>query len=214
MRQDDKRIAADEDMKKAGQEKKGILYDIYSMLHDLVYILAGITLVFVFCVRLVGVNGGSMLPTLVSGDYLALQSNLIMGDLEYGDVIVARKLSFRDGEPIVKRVIATEGQTVTFRNEDGHARVYVDGVALIEPYIKEAMDKMYFAPNEFERTVTIAPGCIYVMGDNRNNSSDSRIQEIGQISLDQVLGKVLFVIFPGEDAVTKERDFSRIGAVS
>ena len=196
------------------KDKQGFLYDIYSMLHDLVYILAAITLVFVFCVRLVGVNGGSMLPTLVSGDYLALQSNLIMGDLEYGDVIVARKLSFRDGEPIVKRVIATEGQTVTFRNENGHAQVYVDGVALIEPYIKEAMDQIYFAPHEYERTQTVAPGCIFVMGDNRNNSSDSRIPSIGQISLDQVLGKVLFVIFPGKDAVTDERDFSRIGAIS
>lgn len=199
---------------KTEKEKQGFLYDIYAMLHDLVYILAAITLVFVFCVRLVGVNGGSMLPTLVSGDYLALQSNLIMDDLEYGDVIVARKLSFRDGEPIVKRVIATEGQTVTFRNENGHAQVYVDGVALIEPYIKEAMNKIYFAPNEFERTVIIEPGCIFVMGDNRNNSSDSRISDIGQISLDQVLGKVLFVIFPGEDAITGDRDFSRIGAVS
>ena len=76
----------------APKEKQGALYDIYSLLHDLVYILAAITLIFVFFVRLVGVNGDSMLPTLHDGDYLALQSNVLMGDLEYGDIIVARKL--------------------------------------------------------------------------------------------------------------------------
>ena len=192
------------------QESKGALYDFYALIHDLVYILAGITLLFVFCVRLVGVNGDSMLPTLVDGDYLALQSNVIMGDLEYGDVIVASKMSFRDGEPIVKRVIATEGQTVSIRRENGEVRVFIDGVALVEPYIKEEMIAAYNLPIE----LTVDENCIFVMGDNRNNSADSRDTRIGQISLDEVLGKVLFVLIPGEDNITKERDFSRIGAVS
>lgn len=209
MKQDQLHHQAHEN-KENKQEKKGGLFDLYALLHDLVYILAGIALVFVFCVRLVGVNGGSMLPTLVSGDYLALESNIIMGDLEYGDIIVARKMSFRDGEPIVKRVIATEGQTVSIRKDNGQIRVFLDGVALHEPYINEAMIEAYNLPME----VTVADNCIFVMGDNRNNSADSRDSRIGQISLDQVLGKVLFVIFPGEDSVTKERDFSRIGAVS
>ena len=89
------------------KEPKNPLYDCYSLLHDLVYILAAITIVFVFFVRLVGVDGPSMMPTLQDGDYVALLSNLFMGDLEQGDVIVARKESFENGEPIVKRVIAT-----------------------------------------------------------------------------------------------------------
>lgn len=71
------------------------LYDCYSLLHDLVYILAAITIVFVFFVRLVGVDGPSMMPTLQDGDYVALLSNLFMGDLEQGDVIVARKESLK-----------------------------------------------------------------------------------------------------------------------
>ena len=188
-------------------EKNGFLYDIYSLLHDLVYILAAITLLFVFCVRLVGVNGDSMLPTLHDGDYLALQSNVLMGDLEYGDIIVARKLSFENGEPIVKRVIATEGQTVLIREDaDGVTRVYVNGVALEEPYINEQMfNTPYYA--------VVEEDCVFVMGDNRNHSSDSRVASIGQIRLDQVLGKVLFIVFPGADAVTKDRDFSLIGSV-
>ncbi len=200
------------------EEKTSVLYDIYSLLHDLVYILAAITLVFVFCVRLVGVNGDSMLPTLQNKDYLALESNLIMGDLEYGDVIVARELTFQDGEPIVKRVIATEGQSVLIRmGEDGFAHVYVDDVALEEPYILESMYPYYFEqdddgdPTQF--STTVSPGHIFVMGDNRNNSSDSRVHSIGEIKLDQVLGKVLMIVFPGENEF-EERDWSRIGRVS
>ncbi len=189
-------------------EKHGFLYDIYSLLHDLVYILAAITLIFVFCLRLVGVNGDSMFPTLHHGDYLALQSNVLMGDLEYGDIIVARKLSFENGEPIVKRVIATEGQTVQIcEDNDGVTRVYVDGVALEEPYINEEMfNTPYYT--------VVEEDCVFVMGDNRNHSSDSRVASIGQIRLDQVLGKVLFIVFPGADKVTNERDYSRIGSVN
>ena len=66
------------------KEPKNPLYDCYSLLHDLVYILAAITIVFVFFVRLVGVDGPSMMPTLQDGDYVALLSNLFMGDLEQG----------------------------------------------------------------------------------------------------------------------------------
>lgn len=192
-------------------EKNGFLYNIYSLLHDLVYILAAITLIFVFCIRLVGVNGESMLPTLHHGDYLALQSNVIMGELERGDVIVARKLSFRDGEPIVKRVIATEGQTVRIDYDDnGSIRVRVNGETLEEPYINEEMLPIYAVPME----VTVDHDCIFVMGDNRNHSSDSRYEGIGQIRLDQVLGKVLFNVFPAADAYSGDRDWGRFGKVS
>lgn len=195
-------------------EKHGFLYDIYSLLHDLVYILAAITLIFVFFVRLVGVNGDSMLPTLHDGDYLALQSNVLMGDLEYGDIIVARKLSFENGEPIVKRVIATEGQTVDIRfDEQGIGTVYVDGMPLDEPYIREEMVVYYNGSSATQLPLTVEENCIFVMGDNRNHSSDSRFIQIGQIHLDQVLGKVLYIVFPGADPLTKERDYSRIGAV-
>jgi signal peptidase I len=199
------------------KEKKSVLFDLYSLLHDLVYILAAITLIFVLCVRLVGVTGQSMLPTLEDGDYLALQSNVIMGDLEYGDIVVARELSFEEGEPIIKRVIATEGQTVTIREVgDLGIRVFVDGVMLDEPYIYEQMQDRYFDndqdgdPNQF--SMTVSEDCIFVMGDNRNNSSDSRTMSIGEIPIDQVLGKVLCRVFPGVNDYG-ERDFSRIGGV-
>lgn len=201
--------------KREKREKRPPLLDLYALLHDLVYILAAIVLVFVFCVRLVGVYGKSMLPTLRHGDYLALQSNVIMGDLKYGDIIVARKLSFEDGEPIVKRVIATEGQTVNIREENGVISVYVDGVKLYEPYINEPMQfisyEQDYGPEGY--TLTVDENCVFVMGDNRNHSSDSRIATIGEIKLDQVLGKVLLIVFPGREA-DGTRDTSRLGVVS
>ena len=159
-----------------------------------------------------------MLPTLHHKDYLALESNFIMGDLEYGDVVVARELTFQDGEPIVKRVIATEGQSVLIRMDaDGYAHVYVDGVLLEEPYILEPMYPYYFEQDEdgdpTQFTTTVSPGHIFVMGDNRNNSSDSRVHSIGEIKLDQVLGKVLMIVFPGGDEF-EPRDWSRVGGIS
>lgn len=197
--------------KKKKEEEKNPLYDTYALLHDLVHILAGIILVFVFFVRLVSVDGSSMLPTLQNMDYLALESNVIMGELEYGDIIVASKESFRNGEPIVKRVIATEGQTVDIRFDSaGIGTVYVDGTALTEPYIREAMLPLHYEQVSFPYTVD--EGCIFVMGDNRNDSADSRHIDMGQIPVERVLGKVLFLVFPGENE-NENRDFGRIGVV-
>ena len=193
-------------------QKSGVLCDVYALLHDLVYILAGITLFFVFVIRLVGVSGPSMMPTLQNGDYVALLSNFLMGDLKQGDIIVARKQSFENGEPIVKRVIATEGQTVNLRyDENGVCTVYVDDQPLQEDYINEPMLEASYTTISFP--VKVDEGCIFVMGDNRNHSADSRYERIGQIEKSQVLGKVLLVLFPGKDE-SRSRDFSRIGGVS
>lgn len=195
------------------KDKNALLQDIYALLHDLVYILACITLIFVFFVRLVSVDGSSMYPTLKDGDFLALESNVIMGELEQGDIIVARKLSFNNGEPIVKRVIATEGQTVDIRYDAaGVGTVYVDGIALDEPYINEAMEPKFVGSAGLSYPLTVEEDCIFVLGDNRNRSSDSRNPAIGQIRLDEVLGKVLFIVFPG--AENGSREFDRLGTVS
>ena len=102
-------------------------------LHDVVYILALILVLFTFCMRVVIVSGSSMFSTLVHGDYLLLINRPLCGELERGDIVVAGMERFKDGEPIVKRVIATEGQTGDIDFRAGF--VYVDGVALQEDYI-------------------------------------------------------------------------------
>ena len=208
------------------EKKSGFsMYDFYSLLHDLVYLLSGLILIFVFCVRLVAVSGQSMMPTLHNKDYLVLQSSTFMGKLKYGDIVVTRGVRYEDGElqmfeggePIVKRVIATEGQKVEiYQAEDQQIHVFVDGKMLDEPYIQEEMRPYYFLddqdgdPNRF--STTVSDGCIFVMGDNRNNSADSRHPEIGEIKTEQVLGKVLLIALPAREPDGR-RDFSRFGTV-
>ena len=100
-------------------DPKGLRGTIYMLLHDMVCILAVITVLFVFAARLVGVYGSSMYPTLVGaqesdgtlGDYLVLRSNFLSGQYTQGDIVVACVPSFENGKPIVKRVVAVGGQT-------------------------------------------------------------------------------------------------------
>ena len=103
-----------------------------SYLHDLVFLIAGVLLVFSLLLRVVIVSGPSMNSTLVDGDWLLLLGNVLYRDPQYGDIIVASKDGFDDGKPIIKRVIATEGQVVDIDFAAGI--VYVDGEALDEPY--------------------------------------------------------------------------------
>ena len=177
-------------------------------LKDFVSWLVGILLVFLLLFRVIVVSGPSMNPTLVNGDYLLLINNLLYAEPKQGDVIVAAKDSFRNGEPIIKRVIATEGQWVDIDFENGI--VYVNGNALDEPYVNTPTN-LY---EGVEFPLLVDEGCIFVMGDNRNESKDSRSPEIGQIDKREILGKAIFLFIPGRDPVTEKIDLERIGAVS
>ena len=195
------------------QEKKpGAQSEIYELLHDMVYILAVVTLIFVFLMRMVSVVGPSMTPTLLNGDRLTLLSNTLYSDPKPGDVVVATVPSYDKDEAIVKRVIAVEGQTVDIQYDfDGNATVYVDGEAMDEPYINETM--LHASYNTIEFPVTVPEGSVFVMGDNRNHSADSRYPPIGIFDKRYVLGKVLMVVWPGQRDETDKRDFHRLGAV-
>lgn len=187
---------------------------LHDVVHDLVCLLAAVTFVFVFLVRLVSVSGSSMVPTLVHGDKLIVLSNVFYQEPEAGDIIVASVPTFRDGEPIVKRVIATEGQTVDIRYDaQGVASVWVDDTELHEPYIRQ--DELMLAPHyqTIEFPVTIPSGCVFAMGDNRNGSADSRFVEIGIFDERYVLGKVLFNIIPGRGEDGNQFSITRIGGV-
>ena len=178
---------------------------VLSYLHDLTYLLCGILVVFLLMFRVVVVSGSSMNNTLVDGDYMLLLNNVFYKNPKQGDIIVASKESFGGGEPIIKRVIATEGQTVYIDGES--QKVYVDGKLLDEPYIATPTINKNF-------TMTVDKGCVFVMGDNRMNSKDSRSAEIGQIDKREILGKAIFLVWPGQSSLTGKRELDRIGAVS
>lgn len=179
---------------------------VMDCLHDLVRMLAVVLLVFVFLVRVSVVEGPSMYGTLHDGDYLLVLSNVFYRNPKAGDIVVASKESFRNGEDIVKRVIATEHQTVDIDFENGI--VYVDGVALDEPYTNTRTNLR----EGMEFPLVVEEGCIFVMGDNRNHSLDSRSNEIGLIDHREIVGKVFFLAVPG-GSPEDPRDWSRVGGL-
>ena len=182
---------------------------IFKESKDYLLILVLFMLVYILCFRVVIVVGDSMFDTLVDGDYLVLISNVFYNEPKYGDIIVASKDSFRGGECIVKRVIATEGQEVDIDFENGI--VYVDGVALEEDYLYSET-KLY---EGISFPLTVSEGCIFVLGDNRMDSKDSRSPEIGLIDKREVLGKAVFLLYPGDpdDNGPAKRDLGRIGGL-
>lgn len=188
------------------KNKPEIKRDFYDWVASLTTAVLIITLTFTFLVRLMGVIGSSMYPTLVNGDRVIVLNSLLCGEYKPGEIVIARKESF-SAEPIVKRVIATQGQTVDIDFETGE--VSVDGEVLQEDYIN---DRTYlFEGNTFP--LTVPEGCVFVMGDNRNHSTDSRYTGIGPLSTKELIGKVKFVLVPGKDDLTQKRDFGRIGVV-
>lgn len=161
--------------------------EIYDWMQSLVFALIICIIVFVFIFRIVDVSGDSMNPTLLNGD------KLVVSDVFYkptqGDIVIFRKDEYK-AEALVKRVIATEGQTIEIDFDRG--RVYVDGELLDEPYIAEPTHNQL----DFQGPQTVPEGCVFVMGDNRNASSDSRRAQIGMVDERLVVGKVLLRVFP------------------
>ena len=181
--------------------------DFYEWVQALVYSVLAVVVIFTFGVRLIGVDGRSMVPTLQDGDRLLVANPMFYDDFKYGDIVVLTKESFL-AEPIVKRVIAVGGQTVDIDFDSGS--VYVDGKLLNEDYINE----LTFTTDGTEFPVTVLEGSIFVMGDNRNHSNDSRDVRLGTVDTRHVIGKAMVLVFPGRDEITEERDFGRIGVIA
>ena len=185
----------------------GFRESILDYLHDLIYILTAVVLLCLICFRVVVVSGSSMYNTLLDGDYLLLISNVLYHDPQPGDIVVASKESFDNGAPIVKRVIATEGQIVDIDFEAGI--VYVDGVALDEDYTytKTTNEEGVSFP------LRVEPGHVFLLGDNREISRDSRYPDIGQVDKRELLGKAIFLFMPGTNQGNDPFDISRIGVL-
>lgn len=189
----------------AEQAEKQNGLDLYEWVQALVCSVLAVVLIFTFLVRLIGVDGHSMVPTLQNGDRLLVLNSMLYNDYRYGDIIILQKGNFADGEPIVKRVIAVGGQTVDIDFDTGS--VYVDGTLLEEDYINE----LTFLDEGMKFPLTVPDGSVFVMGDNRNNSSDSRNPQLGTVDTRYVIGRAVLLAFPGADFNTGKRDFSRLG---
>ena len=177
--------------------------DLYEWVQSLVGSVLVVVAIFTFVIRMMGVDGHSMLNTLQHGDRLLVVNSMLYHDYKYGDIVILRKNGVFDDDPIVKRVIAVEGQTVDIDFAEGI--VYVDG----EDYIREPT----YTAEGAGFPLTVPEGSIFVMGDNRNGSSDSRDYRLGTVDTRYVIGKAAFLIFPGPDYETEKRDFKRIGVI-
>ena len=163
--------------------------DLYLNMRVLVIMMGTFVLLFTFVARIIVVSGPSMENTLFGGDLILVWS--VGYTPRQGDVVVLTQESYQE-DSIVKRVIATGGQRVDVNYAAGV--VYVDGEALDEDYIKEAM--LVPSYGEGLNHVTVPEGCIFVMGDNRNQSADSRFPAIGIVDVRSVIGHGVAVIFP------------------
>ena len=172
--------------------KVDVVEEIFDWIESIIFSMFVISLVFTFILRPAIVDGSSMLPTLHDKD------RLIMSDWSYKpkakDIVIINCKSF--DTPIIKRVIATEGQKVNIDFNEG--KVYVDGIEQIEPYINDITknDFKYYGQAAFEYPVTVPKNCVFVLGDNRNHSTDSRSTLVGFVSEDDILGHPVFRIFP------------------
>lgn len=179
----------------------------YEWVQVLVWTVLLIVGIFTMFCRILGVDGHSMLPTLQHGDLLMVVNSAWAGEYRQGDVVIASRPDFNDGRPVVKRVVATAGQKVDIDFTSG--AVFVDGHLLEEPYIAEPT----YLNEGIGFPLTVPEGCVFLMGDNRNNSNDSRNPQLGPVDTRSIVGKAVLISFPGISADSGKREFSRIGAV-
>lgn len=192
--QPDGNAAAPTPEKDEKKKKTDLATDLFTWLQALTMALVFLVVVFAFFARVINVDGESMVPTLHHRDLLFLQC--INYEPEQGDIVVLRKSFAEIDSPIVKRVIAVGGQTVEI--DYSTSTVYVDGVPLDEPYINEAM-LMPSSDKERGTYWEVPQGSVFVMGDNRNASADSRNADLGTVDTRYILGRAICVLLPFQD---------------
>jgi signal peptidase I len=172
--------------------EKGIAAELYFWAQALVFALLILVTLNTFFFRVSGVQGSSMYPTLEDGNQVVMR--IIGYDTpERGDIIVVMPDGYGEG-PLIKRVIAIENDVINI--DDATGNVSVNGEVLFEPYIAEMIRSGNAGEHDYPYTVP--GGHVFVMGDNRNHSTDSRnIERVGgALPYENIIGKVLFRLWP------------------
>ncbi len=170
--------------------KESTVAGIYDWISAAIFALVLVTLVFSFCFRIVEVDGSSMNPTLYDAERL-ITSRFAYTPQRGDIVIINRYNSGENNEPLVKRVIAVAGDRL--RIDEAGGGVYVNGEKLEESYIQGITYPLYFGSEE----QVVPQGCVFVMGDNRQNSKDSRyMSEVGYVKTSDIIGKAVFRFLP------------------
>jgi len=188
---------------KKSEGEKSLFISFLDILESFVIAVACVVFIFLFIARLSVVSGDSMNKTLKNNDYLLVVNPFFTYEPENGDIVVIHGNYENYKLPIVKRVIATEGQTLTINIET--KQVFINGELLNEDYayylpgiplkIPQTEGGEYnSATGEF--TVTVPKGHVFVMGDNRNNSLDSRFYDVGYIDERYIIGQVIYRFLP------------------
>lgn len=168
-------------------QASGAITLFYDMVDSLKGAIIVVFIIFACFFRVIGVDGDSMFPTLKDGDWLAISG--ITAEIERGDIVVVTQ-PWERNVPIIKRVVAVGGDTVDIDFDNG--KVYVNNTEIYEPYINEPTETSY----DVEFPITVDDGKIFLMGDNRNISLDSRSTKIGLVDERYILGKALIRLFP------------------
>ena len=161
--------------------------------------IIAVVLLMTFVVRVVDVSGESMMDTLLDGDKVVVYS--LMYTPKQGDIVIVSHAQKYE-EPIIKRVIATAGQTIDIDYASG--KVYVDGNEIDEPYLNYTIQGLRIGYDDVSFPCVVPENSVFVLGDNRPVSLDSRTSVIGFIDCEDIIGKAVFVVFP----------FNRIGVVN
>ncbi len=194
----DENAAAEKPKKKIRvADPDGFSAGLYDWIKCVILAISIVVLCLTFVFRLVEVDGESMLDTLQNADKVVV-TNLFYEPHNNDIVVISHATNYN--KPIIKRVIAKEGQVV--RLDYDNEKIYVDGSELTEPYIRETTfsrngsKEDNYLPTDEEGNFKIPEGKIFVMGDNRRVSLDSRSPKIGLIDVKDVIGKAQFVVFP------------------